>query len=166
VIWSGMSLQTQFGPYRFEEVSYSSRCSLLSASAFTGGHMKQDPALRNKGVELYSKAIQLMSLALEPSRLAKRDAAYHDLLMTGFALAVYEVSSLKRTLTGSCIWQLYPVLCPGQLLLALYTMQTSLILHYSYVWDTDEANTFTYSFLDKKHPTLESNGRELHASER
>jgi hypothetical protein len=37
----------------------------------------------------------MLSLALEPSRLAKRDAAYHDLLTTGFALAVYEVSRPK-----------------------------------------------------------------------
>jgi hypothetical protein len=161
-----MSLQTQSGPYRFEEVSYLSRCSLLSASAFTGGHMKQDPALRNKGVELYSKAIQLMSLALEPSRLAKRDTAYHDLLMTGFALAVYEVSLSKCTVAGPYIWQLYSDFCPERLLLALHTMETSLILHYKYISETDLANTFTYSFPDKKHPTLESNGRELHASER
>jgi hypothetical protein len=128
--------------------------------------MKQDPALRNKGVELYSKAVQLMSLALEPSRLAKRDTAYHDLLMTGFALAVYEVSLSKRTVTGPCIWQLYPDFYPERLLLALHMVQISLSLHYRYIWGKNPANKFTYSFPDKKHPTLESNGRELHASER
>ncbi|KAF1919037.1 hypothetical protein BDU57DRAFT_536062 [Ampelomyces quisqualis] len=76
--------------YRRSPQSDLVRCALLSTSAFIAGHSKQDSSLRNRGVELYSEAVHRLSRALEPSLLAKRGAAYYDLLIAGYALAMYE----------------------------------------------------------------------------
>jgi hypothetical protein len=74
---------------------YWCRCSLLSTSAFILGHAKSHPALRNRGIELYSHAIRLLSRELQPSQLAKRGSAFFDLTMAGYALAIYEVSAVE-----------------------------------------------------------------------
>jgi hypothetical protein len=84
--------------------AYRCRCSLLSAGAFIVGHSKRDPALRNRGIELYGHAIRLLSRALEPSQLAKRGTTFFDLTMAGYALAIYEVSSGESVGVNSLTW--------------------------------------------------------------
>jgi hypothetical protein len=90
---------------------YWCRCSLLSTSAFIVGHAKRDPALRNRGIELYSHAIRLLSRALEPSQLAKRGSNFFDLTMAGYALAIYEVSSEESVGLGSLTWPQHTTYC-------------------------------------------------------
>jgi hypothetical protein len=68
------------------------RVSFLSASAFILGHVKRDSVLRNRGIELYGQAIQILNRSLQPSQLAKRRNLFFDLILTGYALALYEVS--------------------------------------------------------------------------
>jgi hypothetical protein len=71
------------------------RASFLSASAFILGHVKCDFALRNRGIELYGQAIQLLNRSLQPSQLAKRRNLFFDLILSGYALALYEVSPAR-----------------------------------------------------------------------
>jgi hypothetical protein len=71
------------------------RASFLSASAFILGHVRRDHALRSRGIELYGRAAQLLNRSLQPSQLAKRQNLFFDLILSGYALALYEVSPVK-----------------------------------------------------------------------
>jgi hypothetical protein len=94
--------------------SYLYRCSLLSVGALIVGHAKRDPALRNRGIELYSHAIRLLSRALGPTQLAKRGSIFFDLTMAGYILAIYEVSSGESAEVDSLIWPHHATGCIGR----------------------------------------------------
>ena len=87
-----MRISVRYLSLRLRNHTYRDRCSILSVSAFQVGHAKRNGVLRNRGVELYSEAIRIMSRALKPSQLARRGFVTLDLEMAGYALALYEVS--------------------------------------------------------------------------
>ncbi|KAF2824936.1 hypothetical protein CC86DRAFT_456886 [Ophiobolus disseminans] len=66
------------------------RCSMLCVSAYQVGHTRRDPSLRNRGAELYSEAIRVMSRALSPKQLMKVESVTFELEMAAYALALHE----------------------------------------------------------------------------